>query len=560
MKRILLLVGALALGAGAAAAQNVSRPDCIIDITLTAAGQSAGGAGTCGTNINGVYEWRLNYKSIGFTAVSLIVQSAPPDVSGGCAAATWVAFAGTVVGLNPNTATTQASSNFVGFYPCVRVFLTSVMGSGTITGQLYGCREPGCSISGATVTAIVAIPNPLPVDGPTAEGSAPTTPPVLVAGQDGAPGVIRVLKTDGAGSLIPSNSSSADSDGINNTEATQTGAAGGILYPRVFARVFNGTTWDRMRGTAAGVFVQGPVADGVASTANPAIVGGVDQNGVARHFSTSPAGDIAVGSQSAAADGQANNWNFLVGGNGSTTAPLATFPAVFNGATWDRLRGTVNGLFSQGSVASGGANAGNPLKIGAPFNTTQPTFTNGQIGDAQLSARGAQIVVPGVEGFPVTVTSNAPTPTGAATAQADGATNSPTVPTVGAGPTAETVPNYPYKFNGSTWDRDFVCTSSAPITFSAASGSLQIVGLVGGQIVRVCHLSISSNTATNFTIQYGTGSNCGVGTNPLSGAYNNVTTLALDFFGTLRTPASQELCINSSVSITAGGIVTYAQF
>ena len=134
------------------------------------------------------------------------------------------------------------------------------------------------------------------------------------------------------------------------------------------------------------------------------------------------------------------------------------------------------------------------------------------------------------------------------------------MPSVGAGPSAETVPSYPYKFNGATWDRDFVCTLSAPITFSAASGSVQIVGLASSQIIRVCHLSISSSAATNFTINYGTGSACGTGTNPLSGAYNNVTTLALDFFGTLRTPASQALCLNSSVSITAGGTVTYAQF
>lgn len=495
MKRLLLLVGALVLGAGAAAAQNVSRPDCVIDITLTAAGQSAGGQGTCGFNTNGVYEWRLNYKSVGFTALSLVVQSAPPDVNGQCLIPTWVAFAGTVTGANPNTATTQASTNFVGFYPCVRIFLTSVMGTGTITGQLYGCREPGCSISGASITAVVAIPNPLPVDGPTAAGSAPTTPPVLVAGQDGAPGVIRTLKTDANGSLIPANASSADSDGINNTEPTQTGAAGGILYPRVFDRVFNGTTWDRMRGTVAGVFVQGPVADGVASTANPTIVGGVDQNGVARHFSTSPAGDIAIGSQSAGADAQANNWNFLVGGNGSTTAPLAVFSAVFNGTTWDRRRGNTSGA----------------------------------------------------------------APTNASSAGADGVSNTTSTPTDAANvilyPRVE-----PMKFNGSTWDRDFVCPLSAPITFTAASGSLQIVALQSGQIIRVCHLSISSSVATNFTIQYGTGSNCGTGTNALSGAYNNVTTLALDLNGTLRTPASQELCINSSVSITAGGMVTYAQF
>lgn len=403
MKRLLLLAAALALGAGAAAAQNVPRPDCIIDITLTAAGQSAGGQGTCGNNINGVFEWRLNYKSIGFTALSLIIQSAPPDATGACTTATWVSFAGTIVsGVNPNTATTNGSTNVTGFYPCVRVFLTSKTGTGTITGQLYGCRQPGCSVSGASLS--VTIPTPLPVDGPTAAGSPPTTPPVLVGGQDGAPGVIRTLKTDANGSLIPANASSADSDAVNNTEATATAAAGGILYLRVFNRVFNGTTWDRMRGNTSGL-----------------------------------------------------------------------------------------------------------------------------------------------------------APTNASSAAADGVSNTGLTPTDAAG--ANLYPrNEPMDFNGTTWDRHFVCTLSAPITFTAASGSLQIVGLVASQAIRVCHLSISTSAATSLTIQYGHGSNCGTGTTALSGAYNNVTTLALDLNGTLRVPASEALCISSSASITAGGMVTYAQF
>lgn len=46
--------------------------------------------------------------------------------------------------------------------------------------------------------------------------------------------------------------------------------------------------------------------------------------------------------------------------------------------------GTVDGL-----VASGVADAGNPLKVGGVYNTTQPTLTNGQRGDAQLSTRSA---------------------------------------------------------------------------------------------------------------------------------------------------------------------------
>lgn len=53
----------------------------------------------------------------------------------------------------------------------------------------------------------------------------------------------------------------------------------------------------------------------------------------------------------------------------------------------------------EGNVASTATDSGNPVKIGGKFNTTQPTVTTGQRVDAQMSARGAQIVVPGVEGF-----------------------------------------------------------------------------------------------------------------------------------------------------------------
>ena len=347
MKRLLLLVGALVLGAGAAAAQNVPRPDCIIDITLTAAGQTAGGQGTCGNNVNGVYEWRLTYKSTGFTAISLLVRSAPPDVNGVCTAAVWVAFAGTVVGVNPNTATTQNTASFTGFYPCVSVILTSVTGTGTVTGQLYGCREPGCSISGATIAAV--IPTPVPVDGPTAAGAAPTTPPVLVAGQDGAPGLIRTLKTDSAGQLIPANASSADGDGVSNTEATATGAAGGVLYLRVFNRVFNGTTWDRLVGNTSGVTISNASsadADAIANTqATETTVAGaaIYPRPFNRYFNGTTwdrtRGNTTGASPSnvsgANADGISNTTP-VIADNSSNPLYARNLPYAYNGATWDR--------------------------------------------------------------------------------------------------------------------------------------------------------------------------------------------------------------------------------
>lgn len=46
----------------------------------------------------------------------------------------------------------------------------------------------------------------------------------------------------------------------------------------------------------------------------------------------------------------------------------------------------------QGNVASGSSDSGNAVKIGAVFNTTLPTYTTGQRGDAQMGSRGAIMV------------------------------------------------------------------------------------------------------------------------------------------------------------------------
>lgn len=53
-----------------------------------------------------------------------------------------------------------------------------------------------------------------------------------------------------------------------------------------------------------------------------------------------------------------------------------------------QLRASAVPVLSAGAVASGAADSGNPIKIGGRFNTTQPTLTDGQRGDAQLDTRG----------------------------------------------------------------------------------------------------------------------------------------------------------------------------
>lgn len=43
---------------------------------------------------------------------------------------------------------------------------------------------------------------------------------------------------------------------------------------------------------------------------------------------------------------------------------------------------------TQGNIASGATDSGNPVKIGGVHNTTLPTLTNGQRGDVQMTTRG----------------------------------------------------------------------------------------------------------------------------------------------------------------------------
>ena len=86
-----------------------------------------------------------------------------------------------------------------------------------------------------------------------------------------------------------------------------------------------------------------------------------------------------------------------------------------------------------GNVAAGVADAGAPVKVGGVFNSTQPTYTNGQGGDLQVNSRGE---------VKVTVT-NAGNSAAVSTSFADASSN-----TVSALATAA----YSKIYNGSTWD------------------------------------------------------------------------------------------------------------
>ncbi len=103
-----------------------------------------------------------------------------------------------------------------------------------------------------------------------------------------------------------------------------------------------------------------------------------------------------------------------------------------------------------------------------------------------------------------------------------------------------------------------VCTLSALINTSA-SGATQIVALSGSKVIRICHISFSTVATEDVKLVYGTGSNCGTGTNDLTGLYKTVQSFDFEYaFGSpLKAPAAQAICFNQSVAQAAGVTVVY---
>lgn len=117
-------------------------------------------------------------------------------------------------------------------------------------------------------------------------------------------------------------------------------------------------------------------------------------------------------------------------------------------------------------------------------------------------------------------------------------------------------------FNGSTWSREANCPNEAAITLAAGTQVVVVAG-VSSTNIRICHISFSWDATANVTIRQGTGTTCQTNTVSLTGAYQNLTGIALDWSandGLHTTVAARDLCLLFSTSVTAGGTITYAQY
>lgn len=117
----------------------------------------------------------------------------------------------------------------------------------------------------------------------------------------------------------------------------------------------------------------------------------------------------------------------------------------------------------------------------------------------------------------------------------------------------------PMIFNGATWDRQFTCTQSAPITIPS-NGTFQIIA--GANVTRICHIVVGLSAASNIQLIEGTQavSPCDTGTATLINTLPATLAYTDDFWGGLRTASGAAVCLVVTSNVTGGGVVTYAQF
>jgi len=247
-----LLAAALALALPAPAqVQFVSiEPDCRIYFSYAAVGTSA----SFDNRTRGCDFWVISYSSFTFAGpLSLAVQRAPN--AAGSVPGAWANFAGAEVtaGINPNTSLVGAESQMTGYYPWVRVNLTATgAGAGLVVGTAFGWRTG----PPAAVAIMGIVGTNLAQYGGVAVGAA---------------NALHVRS--GAGALFNLGTVVAGADGIlNAAQVNPAAGAGGLANFQYYLN--SGSTWDRVRGSVAGAWVQGPAATAAAVVGNPVITGG----------------------------------------------------------------------------------------------------------------------------------------------------------------------------------------------------------------------------------------------------------------------------------------------
>lgn len=149
--------------------------------------------------------------------------------------------------------------------------------------------------------------------------------------------------------------------------ADVTSTASGADHQGLDVGLYDGSG-NLLGGTTTPIVIRGPAAAGAALSGNPVLLGGSDGTNVRVPRTV------------------ADNADTLTVDTVAELLRVVAEQFVFNGTSWDRARsdGTTGGQGIGGTIAAAAADSGNPVKIGGKYNTSPPTLTNGQRGDAQL--------------------------------------------------------------------------------------------------------------------------------------------------------------------------------
>lgn len=117
--------------------------------------------------------------------------------------------------------------------------------------------------------------------------------------------------------------------------------------------------------------------------------------------------------------------------------------------------------------------------------------------------------------------------------------------------------------NGSNCVPGIQASNSVAISISTAT-TTQLVALDTAKTIYVTSWDIIAGGTGNFTLVYGSGSNCGTGTTSLTGAYP-LTAQAGISKGTgtgivIAVPKGKALCATTSQAVQMSGSVSYVQF
>jgi hypothetical protein len=104
---------------------------------------------------------------------------------------------------------------------------------------------------------------------------------------------------------------------------------------------------------------------------------------------------------------------------------------------------------------------------------------------------------------------------------------------------------------------------SLPINLSTAA-TTQLVAAVSGKAIYVTAWDVIAAGTTNFTFEYGTGTNCAAGTAALTGPYSLVAQFGAakgsGLGPVLVVPAGNALCAVNSATVQVSGSLAYTQF